>query len=119
MHLKKIAVALGVAIGLAQGAAAAISVGNGSTNQPPGELFLTVYNPTTSVTYTRDLGLDVDGGGSNPYSTNFGTVSIDLAADSAFTTAFPSTTGLLYAVVGVNLYEDPTSPNAEIGRAHV
>jgi hypothetical protein len=112
MQLKKIVLALGTAACLAQGAHAAISVGNPATNQPPGELFLTVYNPATTVTYTRDLGLDLDGFGSNAFSTNFNTVSVNLAADAAFASAFPSTAGLVYSVIGVNFYDNPASPNA-------
>lgn len=112
MQLKKIAVAVGMAACLAQGAHAAISVGNPNTSQPPGELFLTVYNPVANVTYTRDLGLDLDGFGANPFSTNFNTLSLDLAADAAFSAAFPSTAGLVYALVGVNQYEDTASANA-------
>jgi hypothetical protein len=112
MQLSKLAMAVGMAACMAQGAHAAISVGNPSTNQPPGELFLTVYNPATTVTYTRDLGLDLDGYGANPFSTDFNTLSLDLAADMAFGSAFPSTAGLVYSVIGVNFYDDPSSPNA-------
>lgn len=98
MHLKKLAVAIGVAAAMSQGAHAAISTGYGVNNQPGGELFLTVFDPVNVVTYTRDLGVPVIG-------TDFSTFSLDLAADSAFTSAFASTTGLLYSVVGGNVDE--------------
>src|SRR5262245_4632993 len=98
MNCKIIALALGVSAGLTGPAWGAISPGDGAANNPSGEIFVTVFDATRQISYTRDLGISVVDFISNPNQT------INLPPDGLYTTTFdgidPST--LVYSVGGFN-----------------
>lgn len=92
---------LGLALSFAflNSANAAVSAGGqdvfSGDQQPEGELLLSVFDPVSQVTYTRDLGIDV-------VTTDFDSASFTISADSLYLTLFgkvdPAT--LQYSVVG-------------------
>src|SRR5262245_33952128 len=98
MNAKIIAVALGMGVGVTGTSWGAISPGDGAAHNPPGELFLTVWDPVNLVSYTRDLGITVVDLVNNPDQT------IDLPPDDLSMTTFgavdPST--LVYGIGGFN-----------------
>ncbi|MEL7447959.1 MAG: thrombospondin type 3 repeat-containing protein [Pseudomonadota bacterium] len=99
MTMRKTMLGLALGLGALNNANAAISAGGqdifSGDQQPPGELFLSVFDPNAQVTYTRDLGINV-------LTTDFTTANFSFSADPLYTSLFggvdPST--LKYSVVG-------------------
>jgi hypothetical protein len=77
---------------------AAISPGDGAAGNPPGEIFVTVWDAAHQVSYTRDLGIAITDFVANPNQT------LTLAPDGLYTSTFsgvdPAT--LVYSVGGFN-----------------
>lgn len=107
MKLKPLVAAVGLAV-CAGTANAAISVGNNTSAQPPGELFLTVFDPVSQRTYTRDLGIEVAGNS----AFNFDTGNLSIAPDQRFLDAIgANNTQAVYGVFAANFYDDPFNEN--------
>lgn len=75
---------------------ASASIANGGTGN--GELFLSVYDPVALVSYTRDLGVDM-----NAFIANGNTTNRNFSADALLTSTFNlSASGLLWNVAALD-----------------
>jgi hypothetical protein len=98
MNGKVIALALGLSAGFSGSVGAAISPGDGAAGNPPGEIFVTVWDAAHQISYTRDLGITVVNLINSPNQTyNF---PPDALYTSTFNGVNPST--LVYSVGGFN-----------------
>jgi len=98
MNARFTAIALVLGAGFTVTAGAAISPGDGAANNPPGEIFVTVWDAAHQVSYTRDLGISVVDLLANPNQT------LTFAPDGLYSSTFaginPAT--LVYSVGGFN-----------------
>jgi hypothetical protein len=98
MNRKGFAFALAAGFLWAGSAPAAISPGDGQAGNPPGEIFVTVWDADGQISYTRDLGISVVDFINNP-SQSF-TFSPDTLYTDTFNGVDPAT--LVYTVGGFN-----------------